>query len=211
MPVFPFYIWIRSRLGAAERPVFYSDGELFTWGHNGYSQLGNGTTNQGVAPVLVSANLLNKKVTEVACGSHHSMALTDSGEVSVQSVSCFQGQMKLSSRRTTGKTAAVTELIGTHRRTRLTFRNFSLPSFFFLPNAPSPHPRLFKRLLYLSRLNLRCVRCTHGATTTVVRWARAPQPTSPHPAECPAACRTEWLSPSCAARLRLWQSWTTER
>lgn len=33
--------------------------------------------------MLVSANLLNKKVTEVACGSHHSMALTDSGEVSV--------------------------------------------------------------------------------------------------------------------------------
>lgn len=60
-----------------------SDGELFAWGHNGYSQLGNGTTNQGAAPLLVSANLLNKKVTEVACGSHHSMALTDSGEVSV--------------------------------------------------------------------------------------------------------------------------------
>uniref|UniRef100_A0A674NDE7 Regulator of chromosome condensation (RCC1) and BTB (POZ) domain containing protein 1 n=1 Tax=Takifugu rubripes TaxID=31033 RepID=A0A674NDE7_TAKRU len=57
------------------------DGELFAWGHNGYSQLGNGTTNQGVAPVLVSATLLNRKVTEVACGSHHSMALTDSGEV----------------------------------------------------------------------------------------------------------------------------------
>ncbi|KAL6101054.1 rcbtb1 [Pungitius sinensis] len=57
------------------------DGELFAWGHNGYSQLGNGTTNQGVAPVLVSANLLNKKVTDVACGSHHSMALTDLGEV----------------------------------------------------------------------------------------------------------------------------------
>ncbi|KAM3861697.1 RCC1 and BTB domain-containing protein 1-like isoform 2-T2 [Diretmus argenteus] len=57
------------------------EGELFAWGHNSYSQLGNGSTNQGVAPVLVSTNLLNKKVTEVACGSHHSMALTDSGEV----------------------------------------------------------------------------------------------------------------------------------
>ncbi|KAL3056110.1 hypothetical protein OYC64_018751 [Pagothenia borchgrevinki] len=57
------------------------DGELFAWGHNGYSQLGNGTTNQGAAPLLVSASLMNKKVTEVACGSHHSMALTDSGEV----------------------------------------------------------------------------------------------------------------------------------
>ncbi|KAF7666962.1 hypothetical protein LDENG_00085520 [Lucifuga dentata] len=57
------------------------DGDLFAWGHNGYSQLGNGTTNQGVSHVLLSANLLNKKVTEVACGSHHSMALTHSGEV----------------------------------------------------------------------------------------------------------------------------------
>ncbi|XP_061925741.1 RCC1 and BTB domain-containing protein 1 isoform X2 [Entelurus aequoreus] len=57
------------------------DGELFAWGHNGYCQLGNGNTNQGVAPVLVSANLLNKKVTQVACGSHHSMALTNTGEV----------------------------------------------------------------------------------------------------------------------------------
>uniref|UniRef100_A0A3P8V599 Regulator of chromosome condensation (RCC1) and BTB (POZ) domain containing protein 1 n=1 Tax=Cynoglossus semilaevis TaxID=244447 RepID=A0A3P8V599_CYNSE len=57
------------------------DGEVFAWGHNGYSQLGVGTCNQGVTPVLVSANLHSKKVTEVACGSHHSMALTDTGEV----------------------------------------------------------------------------------------------------------------------------------
>lgn len=34
--------------------------------------------------MLVSANLLNKVVTEVACGSHHSMALTNTGEVSVE-------------------------------------------------------------------------------------------------------------------------------
>ncbi|XP_018584674.2 RCC1 and BTB domain-containing protein 1-like isoform X1 [Scleropages formosus] len=57
------------------------EGELFAWGHNGYSQLGNGTANQAVSPVLVSANLLTKKVTDVACGSHHSMARTSEGEV----------------------------------------------------------------------------------------------------------------------------------
>uniref|UniRef100_A0A6Q2X281 BTB domain-containing protein n=1 Tax=Esox lucius TaxID=8010 RepID=A0A6Q2X281_ESOLU len=57
------------------------EGELFAWGHNGYSQLGNGTTNQGVAPILVSTNLQNKKIREVACGSHHSLALTHDGEV----------------------------------------------------------------------------------------------------------------------------------
>ncbi|XP_062302734.1 RCC1 and BTB domain-containing protein 1 isoform X2 [Osmerus eperlanus] len=57
------------------------DGDLFAWGHNGYSQLGNGTTNQGVSPILVSANLPNKRVKEVVCGSHHSMALMHDGEV----------------------------------------------------------------------------------------------------------------------------------
>ncbi|XP_028278663.1 RCC1 and BTB domain-containing protein 1 isoform X3 [Parambassis ranga] len=57
------------------------DGQMFAWGHNGYSQLGNGNTNQGLAPTLITATLHNKKVTEVACGSHHSMALTHDGEV----------------------------------------------------------------------------------------------------------------------------------
>ncbi|XP_076159820.1 RCC1 and BTB domain-containing protein 1 isoform X3 [Alosa pseudoharengus] len=57
------------------------DGDLYAWGHNGYSQLGNGTTNQGVAPVLVTTNLQSKRITEVSCGSHHSMALTSEGEV----------------------------------------------------------------------------------------------------------------------------------
>lgn len=77
----------------------------------------------------------------------------------------------------------------------------------------------FKRLFSLtSRQSFDCfcfflpsARCMRGATTTVVRWVRAPQPTSPHPAEYPAACRTKWPSASSAARRRLWQSWTTER
>jgi RCC1 and BTB domain-containing protein len=59
------------------------DGVVYAWGHNGYSQLGNGTTNQGIAPIQVCTNLLIKQVVEVACGSHHSMALAADGEVSV--------------------------------------------------------------------------------------------------------------------------------
>ncbi|KAM9610244.1 RCC1 and BTB domain-containing protein 1 isoform 3-T9 [Trichechus inunguis] len=58
-----------------------SDGVVYAWGHNGYSQLGNGTTNQGIAPIQVCTNLLIKQVVEVACGSHHSMALAADGEV----------------------------------------------------------------------------------------------------------------------------------
>ena len=59
-----------------------ADGVVYAWGHNGYSQLGNGTTNQGLAPIQVCTNLLIKQVVEVACGSHHSMALAADGEVS---------------------------------------------------------------------------------------------------------------------------------
>ncbi len=57
------------------------DGDVYAWGHNGYSQLGNGTTNHGLTPALVSTNLISKRVTEVACGSHHTIALTTEGEV----------------------------------------------------------------------------------------------------------------------------------
>lgn len=62
--------------------TLYIDGVVYAWGHNGYSQLGNGTTNQGIVPIQVCTNLLIKQVVEVACGSHHSMALAADGEVS---------------------------------------------------------------------------------------------------------------------------------
>lgn len=62
--------------------MFSSAGELYAWGHNGYCQLGNGNTNQGTSPTLCTTNLMGKKITAVACGSHHSMALTAEGEVS---------------------------------------------------------------------------------------------------------------------------------
>ncbi|XP_027445120.1 RCC1 and BTB domain-containing protein 2 isoform X3 [Zalophus californianus] len=58
-----------------------TEGEVFTWGHNAYSQLGNGTTNHGLVPCHISTNLSNKQVTEVACGSYHSLVLTSDGEV----------------------------------------------------------------------------------------------------------------------------------
>ncbi|XP_017205802.1 RCC1 and BTB domain-containing protein 2 isoform X2 [Oryctolagus cuniculus] len=58
-----------------------TEGEVFTWGHNAYSQLGNGTTNHGLVPCQISTNLSNKQVIEVACGSYHSLVLTSDGEV----------------------------------------------------------------------------------------------------------------------------------
>ena len=66
-------------------PIFflYIAGEVYSWGHNGYCQLGNGGSTQGVLPTLVCTNLQGKRVSKVACGSHHSLALTLEGEVSI--------------------------------------------------------------------------------------------------------------------------------
>ncbi|XP_076041418.1 RCC1 and BTB domain-containing protein 1-like isoform X2 [Oratosquilla oratoria] len=61
--------------------AYTENGELYSWGHNGNCQLGNGSTNQGLTPYLVTTHLHNKKVTRVAAGSHHSLALTEEGEV----------------------------------------------------------------------------------------------------------------------------------
>ncbi|XP_069614402.1 RCC1 and BTB domain-containing protein 2 isoform X2 [Ranitomeya imitator] len=61
--------------------IVTSDGEIYSWGHNAYCQLGNGSANQALIPCQVSTNLINKKVVSVACGSHHSMVSTSDGEV----------------------------------------------------------------------------------------------------------------------------------
>ncbi|XP_071517707.1 RCC1 and BTB domain-containing protein 1-like isoform X1 [Panulirus ornatus] len=68
--------------GSGPHVLAYTEsGELYSWGHNGYCQLGNGSTNQGLTPYLVTTHLHNKRVTRVAAGSHHSLALTEEGEV----------------------------------------------------------------------------------------------------------------------------------
>lgn len=68
---------------------------MYAWGHNGYSQLGNGTTNHGLTPALVSTNLLSKRVTEVACGSHHTIALTTDGEVNFPLLALFLFNLRI--------------------------------------------------------------------------------------------------------------------
>ncbi|XP_043461516.1 RCC1 and BTB domain-containing protein 1-like isoform X1 [Leptopilina heterotoma] len=56
-------------------------GEVYSWGHNGYSELGNGSSNQGLTPTIISTILSEKLIVSIACGSHHSLALTNEGEV----------------------------------------------------------------------------------------------------------------------------------
>jgi len=59
---------------------------VYAWGHNGYGELGIGASNQVVTkPILVTMPILEglgmKRIVDIACGSHHSIALTEDGEV----------------------------------------------------------------------------------------------------------------------------------
>ena len=58
-------------------------GKMYSWGHNGYSQLGLGSVNQGILPALVTAGLGESRIIQIACGSHHSLALSSDGEVGI--------------------------------------------------------------------------------------------------------------------------------
>ncbi|XP_017782464.1 PREDICTED: E3 ubiquitin-protein ligase HERC2 isoform X2 [Nicrophorus vespilloides] len=57
------------------------EGEVYTWGDNDEGQLGDGTTNAIQRPRLV-ASLQGKKITNVACGSAHTLAWSTSNHTS---------------------------------------------------------------------------------------------------------------------------------
>ena len=61
-----------------------SDGKLFSWGHNGYGQLGQGlavTSGQYISsPQKIEGPLEGTAVVKVACGGHHTLALTKGGK-----------------------------------------------------------------------------------------------------------------------------------
>ena len=59
---------------------FTANGQCYGWGHNNFGQLGVGNTQNSNKPVLIE-ELSDMKVVQVACGAHHSMALTSEGEL----------------------------------------------------------------------------------------------------------------------------------
>lgn len=66
-------------------------GQLYAWGDNRYGQLGDGTRKSRVSPVLVKLPK-GVKITAIAGGSQHSLALTSAGQVLAWGLGSF-GQL----------------------------------------------------------------------------------------------------------------------
>jgi len=59
------------------------EGHLYTWGENTYGQLGNNTTADSKVPVAVDTSgvLKGKKISAIAAGDQHCLALSDDGRL----------------------------------------------------------------------------------------------------------------------------------
>jgi len=57
-----------------------ADGKVWTWGHNNFGQLGDGTATDRLAPAMVTG-LTVGKITAIAAGEAHSMAVESNGYV----------------------------------------------------------------------------------------------------------------------------------
>ena len=68
--------------------LILDSGDIYSWGHGGYGQLGHGTCEKTV-PVLIKTCFGDRKVLQAACGSYHSIALTSNGEVCQFFLLCF--------------------------------------------------------------------------------------------------------------------------
>lgn len=56
-------------------------GQLFSWGHDRHGQLGHGVEQGFLATPKIIKALATKQVVQIACGSEHCMALTNTGEL----------------------------------------------------------------------------------------------------------------------------------
>ena len=60
--------------------AFNEQGQVFGWGYNAYGQAGIVSETAVTVPTMISS-LSTKQIIQVACGSHHSLALCSDGKV----------------------------------------------------------------------------------------------------------------------------------
>ena len=71
---------VQISCGAYHSMAVTSDGELFSWGHNTFAQLGDKTYNSRNIPTQV---LIRDRIITISCGTNHSMALSSDGKAYV--------------------------------------------------------------------------------------------------------------------------------
>jgi alpha-tubulin suppressor-like RCC1 family protein len=86
------------------------DGKVYTWGYNGFGQLGNGTNTASNVPVAVTG-LSGKTITSIAGGAFHSIALASDGTVYTWGYN-FSGQLGNGNNTDSNVPVAVTGLSG---------------------------------------------------------------------------------------------------
>jgi uncharacterized repeat protein (TIGR02543 family) len=75
---------IQVSLGSLYSAALTSNGRLFTWGYNGYGQLGDGTTVRKSTPTEITNRFslsTGDKIIQVSLGEYHSAALTSNGRL----------------------------------------------------------------------------------------------------------------------------------
>ena len=72
--------WIQIECGLFHIAGLTKKGEVFTWGMNYHGQLGHGDSEGRTVPTKVES-LDGLVITKISCGSDHTAALTDNGEI----------------------------------------------------------------------------------------------------------------------------------
>ena len=72
--------WSQISCGGNYRAALTKNGEVFTWGNNGWGQLGHGDKVSKREPTKV-ASLDGLVIAQISCGGKHTAALTDKGEI----------------------------------------------------------------------------------------------------------------------------------
>ncbi|KFZ26634.1 MAG: Regulator of chromosome condensation (RCC1) repeat protein [Candidatus Izimaplasma bacterium HR2] len=81
---YEYYDFVQIELGDQHSAVLTSDGRVFTWGDNAFSQLGDGTSAERHIPTEITSNFnLNtgEKIESIFLGYVHSAALSSEGRV----------------------------------------------------------------------------------------------------------------------------------
>ncbi|XP_071846345.1 RCC1 and BTB domain-containing protein 1-like [Apostichopus japonicus] len=61
--------------------LLLTNNEIYAWGYGTNNNLGNGVAGQVYVPTAITANFGGHHITKLACGSNHTLALTDNGEI----------------------------------------------------------------------------------------------------------------------------------